>query len=249
MAGIEVAHQLQPYAKYLLSSEEVTYSDDFPYESMVTDLKGNPGMDALQSITDIFNKYVARLTPVNAAKVAYTLSVVDLARVPDVSSSIRAWADLLAPGMSLFQKRDDPSDNVQILTKKQLPTVERFIDKNFIDLYHFGKLMQVSGVPQCLLTPVQSILDLIDPANKRAVILESRAAYLFSDLPHGPVFQTLGPALRFSYHAQVRWIHSKGSLRNPAGSIAAGGSGPRNGGRFHTVGLAASPIAGLQISQ
>ena len=94
----------------------------------------------------------------------------DLARVPDLSINIRAWADLLAPGMSLFQKRDDPNDNVQVLTKIQLGAVEKFTDKNFIDLYHFGALMQRSGIPTCLLSPVAAILDII--AN-RVVVRES----------------------------------------------------------------------------
>jgi uncharacterized protein (TIGR03437 family) len=184
MAGIEVAHQLQPFAKYMLASEEVLYGGDFPYEAMVTDLEANPNMDALQSITDIFNKYVPRaqarekllFTDKNGNSVPnlpYTVSVIDLSQIPNVSVNIRAWADLLAPGMSLFLGRDDPTDNVQILTKKQLPIVEKFHDQNFIDLNHFAMLMQKSGIPTCLLSPVQSIIDLTNPANKKAVILES----------------------------------------------------------------------------
>ena len=35
MGAIEVAHQLQPFAKYLLASEEVADARDFPYQAMV----------------------------------------------------------------------------------------------------------------------------------------------------------------------------------------------------------------------
>ena len=175
MAGVEVAHQLKPYANYLLASEEVTYATDFPYENLATDLAANPNWNALQSITDIFNQYVARTTGSSFAVIqqGYTVSVTDLTKVNDLSVNIRAWADLLAPGMSLFQRRDDPTDNVPILTKNQLVNTEKFSDNNFIDLYDFAKRMQSSGLPPCLLTPVASILDIIV---NRVVVLESHGA-------------------------------------------------------------------------
>ena len=74
-----------------------------------------PGLGRAHSIADIHSEYVT-LANQNDPQL-YTISVMDLARVPDLSINIRAWADLLAPGMSLFQKRDDPNDNVQVLTK------------------------------------------------------------------------------------------------------------------------------------
>ena len=159
MAAVEVAHQIQPFAHYLLSSEEVTYATDFPYEQMAAHLTANPGWTGDQFIDDIFKEYVPRAQANSAQQ--YEISVMDLTRLPDLVVNLRSWADLLAPGMSLFQKRDDPSDNVQVLTMNQINVVENFTDKNFIDLYHFASLMQKSGVPNCLLTPVASILDII----------------------------------------------------------------------------------------
>ncbi|HTA70927.1 MAG TPA: clostripain-related cysteine peptidase [Bryobacteraceae bacterium] len=175
MAGVEVAHQLKPYANYMLASEEITWATDFPYESLAQDLAANPNWNALQSITDIFNQYVANTSGSPSASIqqGYTVSVSDLTKVNDLSVNIRAWSDLLAPGMSLFQGRDDPSDNVQILTRNQVNAAEKFWDNNFIDLYDFAKKMQTSGVPNCLLSPVASILDAV--AN-RVVVLESHGA-------------------------------------------------------------------------
>ena len=172
MAGVEVAHQLKPYATFMLASEEVTWATDFPYEGLAQNLAANPNWTARESITDIFNQYVARTSgsPNATIQQTYTVSVTDLTKVNDLSVNIRAWSDLLAPGMSLFQGRDNPDDNVQILTMKQLNATEKFTDMNFIDLYDFAKRMQTSGLPNCLLSPVPSILDII--AN-RAVTLES----------------------------------------------------------------------------
>ncbi len=175
MAGIEVAHQLKPYANFMLASEEVTWATDFPYESLAQDLAANPNWGARESIADIFNQYVAGTSgsPYAAIQQTYTVSVTDLTKVNDLSVNIRAWSDLLAPGMSLFQGRDDPSDNVQVLTKNQVIAAEKFTDLNFIDLYDFAKRMQSSGIPNCLLAPVSSILDIL--AN-RVVVLESHGA-------------------------------------------------------------------------
>jgi len=172
MAGVEVAHQLKPYANFMLASEEITYTTDFPYESLAQHLAANPGWGARESITDIFNEYKARTSGSFNTEIqnGYTVSVIDLTRVNDLSVNIRSWADLLAPGMSLFQSRDDPSDNVQVLTKNQLPFTEKFNDQNFLDLYDFASNMLKSGIPSCLLTPVASILDII---SNRVVILES----------------------------------------------------------------------------
>ena len=171
MAGVEVAHQLKSAGHYLLASEEIATSGDFPYDTMVQHMIANPGWDALASVTDIFNEYVNRVKQGGVvANNNYTVSVTDLTKVNDLSVNIRAWADLLAPGMSLFFGRDDPSDNAQILTKKSRDGAETYSDKNFIDLYHFSSLMNTSGLPQCLLSPVPSILDIIA---HRVVILES----------------------------------------------------------------------------
>ena len=62
MGAIEVAHQLQPFAKYLLASEEVADARDFPYQAMVQHLTANPDWDALQSIADIHSEYVTLAT-------------------------------------------------------------------------------------------------------------------------------------------------------------------------------------------
>jgi len=170
MAGIEVAHQLKPYANFMMASEEVTWATDFPYENLAQDLAANPKWSGRESITDIFNHYVARTSGSPSANIqqTYTVSVTDLTKVNDLSVNIRAWADLLAPGMSLFQSRDNPDDNVQILTRNQLVATEKFTDMNFIDLYDFAKRMQTSGLPNCLLSPVPSILDII--ANRVVVL-------------------------------------------------------------------------------
>jgi hypothetical protein len=146
-------------------------SGDFPYEAMAQGLGAHPEWDAQDTIGYIFDSFVFRAKGTNPQN--YTVSVMDMAQVPGLSANIRSWANLLAPGMSLFQKRGDPSDNVQVLTRNQLTPVEKFHDKNFIDLFHFAKLMQTSGIPMCLLTPVPSILDSISLANRPAVMHES----------------------------------------------------------------------------
>ncbi|MBI4893070.1 MAG: lamin tail domain-containing protein [Acidobacteria bacterium] len=167
MAGVEVAHQLKDTARYLLASEEITYATDFPYEKMAAGLAGNPAVGGEELARFLFDEMSVRQTA--QAPANWELSLVDLAQVPGLVTNVRAWADLLAPGMSLLQRRDDPNDNVQVLTASQVRGAEKFWDKNFIDLYHFTDLMRSSGVPSCLLSPTQSILDLI---SKRVVLKE-----------------------------------------------------------------------------
>lgn len=173
MSGVEVAYQLQPFSDYLLASEEVTYTTDFPYESMGSALVGNPGVSEESLAYFLFDEMSARqkLNPGDR----WELALVDLRQIRPLAVNLRAWADLLAPGMSLLQVRDSPQDNAQVLTAGARRAAEKFTDENFIDLHHFTELMRASGVPACLLTPTQSILQQI---RGRAVLKEGHGAGL-----------------------------------------------------------------------
>lgn len=173
MAGIEVAHQIQPNARYMLASEDFVYigkDGDFPYDELVSLIRLNPGLNGGDYASYLFDawaergqqrekrlKAAAKGQPVDS----YTLSLIDLTQVPALSARIAAWSDLLAPGMSLFQKRHEQRDNVQVLIKNQLDASERFGDQNYVDLYDFASRVLKSGIPDCLLTPVNEILRLI----------------------------------------------------------------------------------------
>lgn len=170
MAGVEVAYQLAIYTniQYMLASEELTTATDFPYENMVARTTQHPEWEALQSITAVYEEYRDRVSA-SQFRDLYTVSVTDLTQMQALTEAIHEWVVVLAPGMRLFFKRDDPKDNAQVITQAQRGATDKYYDFNFIDLYDFGDQMLSSGLPDCLVSPARAV----QTAVKKAVIWES----------------------------------------------------------------------------
>jgi Clostripain family len=91
MGTVEVANLLQPYANYLLASQELEPGNGWNYKSWLTALASQPGMssqDLGKKIIDTyFDFYSAK-----AANSQLTLSFTDLSKLPQLIEATDAWA-------------------------------------------------------------------------------------------------------------------------------------------------------------
>ncbi len=94
MATLETAHTVNPYAKYLVASEELEPGHGWDYTNILSAIKSNPsiGGSALgQVIADGYKAHALAVGPQSEPTI--TLSVVDLSLIPNVITSLEALAN------------------------------------------------------------------------------------------------------------------------------------------------------------
>jgi len=174
MAGIEVADQVRDFTDYYVASEQVVPGWGFPYDTFVTGLKQNPGWTGLNLGSQIVQLYAARYS--NRSN--WTISLIDEKRVSDLVRQVDGWSELLRIGAGLFQTRDNPADNVQVLIKFERAAAQVFKDENFVDLYDLAQRINNDGaIPNCVKTPIPTILNLISSA---VVVAEKHGSALMN---------------------------------------------------------------------
>lgn len=153
MASIETASVLEPYAKYMVASEEVEPGGGWGYEYFFGQLAENPGMSGRElgiAITDgYYNKYAGTTT-----EDIITCSVIDLSKIPALEEMLGTFSASLSG--SIVQR-----ESMSMLAKVR-QNVESYgeepgtVSFDMIDLYGFISLQK--GADQMLL---QSLLDAI----------------------------------------------------------------------------------------
>ena len=77
MAMAEVAYQIKDYANILVTSEESTPFDGWPYDTILGELAGNPLTSSRQLAADIVDKYIFSYAYGNVTQSAIELSYMD----------------------------------------------------------------------------------------------------------------------------------------------------------------------------
>ena len=155
MAGIEVADQLHSFTDYLVASEEVIPGYGFPYSAFTVALKQNPAWGGVDLGRNIVSNYSARYQNFSG----WTLSLINEGLLFPLISEVDGWSGLLKTGVGLFQQRDNPWDNVQILLKVARLQTLSFRDQNFVDLYDLAQQIGTAGngIPDCVTIPIKQI--------------------------------------------------------------------------------------------
>jgi hypothetical protein len=96
MSMAEVAYEIRDYADCLVSSEEVEPGNGWPYDTVLSYLASNSGIDADQFGTAIVERYIVSY----AASGSETLSAVDLSKMAPLKTALSALADVLIAKMS-----------------------------------------------------------------------------------------------------------------------------------------------------
>jgi hypothetical protein len=96
MAGVEVAHAIQPYGKIMVSSAETEPGRGWDYEPFMKAIVSNPSIDAPGLGKAIADGYTA-----SAGDSEHTLSVVDLEKVPALVTAMDSLSDTLGPAAAV----------------------------------------------------------------------------------------------------------------------------------------------------
>lgn len=128
MSGFEVMYQLKEIADYMVASQEVEPSDGWSYAELLQ------GAETMADSTEQYTKHIVRsyIKAYSTTDKTVTLSAIDISKVEDVGLKISLLAEVLLNGYSV------PEYELGIL--KAFKDVQRFRDRDYIDLLDFGRL-------------------------------------------------------------------------------------------------------------
>jgi uncharacterized protein (TIGR03437 family) len=158
MGTIEVAYQVQPFARFAVGSEALIRAEGWPYHLWLRGLKNNPtwnGGDLGKEIVRQFGLYYS--DPSSPPDPDHTLAAVDETQLPSLVQSVSSLATALQVAASDFRTHDTPDDNIQqrILLAA---FAERFVAP-YIDLHDFvNRINRDSFIPACYKTQISSVL-------------------------------------------------------------------------------------------
>jgi hypothetical protein len=139
---VELAAQLRGGARLLVASPDRASIGLFRIQLM---LSRDPNLDGRQLASRVLDSEYG--------------SIVDLQRVEEFVLLLRQWVGELREAIPVFNKRDDPQDNVQTRIMAAARATWRARDENFMDLYHFARAVQADpAVPACAKRSIPAIL-------------------------------------------------------------------------------------------
>jgi len=126
MGMVEIFHELSPYAKYAVASEEVEWCPGWHYEGFLQDLTENPKISPKEFAAHIVDSY--RVFYGDA--MGTTMSAIDLAEVGSIVEATDDFAQCLGEIL--------PSQGDEL--KKARDESQEYCHPENIDLYHFAEL-------------------------------------------------------------------------------------------------------------
>lgn len=136
MATVEVAYAAQPYAKYLVASEETIPGEGYPYHTALS-VASESNATPARIVADMVKDYGA----IYSSMRDYTLSGTDLSKIP----VLRAALDSLATVLITFMGSSDKATIKQVIrTSSNASKCTYFTETAYIDLGHFLSNLQAN---------------------------------------------------------------------------------------------------------
>jgi len=140
----ELARQVSSSARFLVGFPNLT---SFSLTRISRALSQDPSVDGEQLGKQLL------------AETKSPVAFMDLRRLPELMALIREWSAQMREAMPIFNRRDDPSDNVQVRIMDAARRSWRALDDNFTDLADFAERVQAdSSVPACAKRAIPGIL-------------------------------------------------------------------------------------------
>jgi hypothetical protein len=158
MAQVEVAHQIQPQARMMVASEQISFGG-YPWGEFLTELQADPAVsggalaDRLAQLHALAYERDLAYIPDNPHTVelqktlrAYTWSSVDTTTVSgQLVPAVTAFASALIDDVEEIETHDFRDDNHQLTIKHEArELVMEYYDSNYIDLQRFAELVEMT---------------------------------------------------------------------------------------------------------
>lgn len=137
MANIEVAYAIQPYAKYLVASEQTIPGEGYPYDTALN-LAAKPKLSIPKMVADMVKDYGALYS--NSTP-DYTLSGIDLSKLPALRNAMDSLATILAAGL---HSNDHAAVKHAMYVSGDPSKCTYFTEDSYLDIGHFLNNLQTN---------------------------------------------------------------------------------------------------------
>jgi hypothetical protein len=131
MSMVEVAHQLRDHAEVMVGSQEVEPGEGWPYAAILRKLVAKPDMPSRELGTHIVQEYGAfYMGLTRSGGRSITQSAIDLSTMKNLGEQLAKLAQTLTACY-------DVDFRLELAIGRALKRVQRFSDRDYIDLYDF----------------------------------------------------------------------------------------------------------------
>jgi hypothetical protein len=162
MSNLEVAYQVQKYAKYMVASEENEPNNGWPYDVVMRKLTEDVDLPTTQLAEHIVHAYIKSYVDINY-KGPVTQAACDLSRIADVADPLDKLADVL------IARLPDTANEVWKAQKKSA----RFWHNTLWDISHFCQELASATSDSSVKKAAQDVQTALVSGPGRFVIAES----------------------------------------------------------------------------
>lgn len=203
MANIEVAYAAQPYAKYLVASEQTIPGDGYPYHTAFASA-AQPKLSVAKLASSIVSAYGAFYRGPGSTP-DFTLSAHDLSNIPALTVAMNSIATLL---ITLLNSNDHAAIKQVISASSDPSACTYFTETSYIDLGHFlsnlkTNLGKVKITNKQAVTQLNTAIASAASALQKMVIAQARGAN-FPKATGLTVYMERGDYVDFDY-ATTQW--------------------------------------------
>lgn len=201
MSNLEVAFQVQPYAKYLVASEESEPNDGWPYERLLRHLVDDPSLPTAQIAEHIVHDYIQSYIDRGYTD-AVTQTALELGRVNELTDPLDALAEAL-----LAENREQMRFNLW----NAMFRTTRFWGDTLLDITHFCEQLEKQAINPATRQASQQV---------RAALAQGAGRFVAAERHHGKKVEHCGgvtiylPALKamsrfypeLAFASQHHWV-------------------------------------------
>ncbi len=137
MANYETAHMLQPYARYMLASEEIEPSGGWDYDALISAVAKDSSISGGQLCEEIANAYFEKCKA-NEKDATATLSAIDFSKFDDLKKAFEAVTQSMKDDATSAKGVQQVAQSAKI-SQKYGGTTDLEGYSNLIDLGHFAE--------------------------------------------------------------------------------------------------------------
>lgn len=162
MSNLEVAYQVQPYAKYMVASEESEPNNGWPYDAVMRKLAEEADLPTAKFAEHIVHEYIKSYVDIGYAG-PVTQAAGDLSKVKDVIDPLDKLADALIAHMP------DAANEVWKAQKNSA----RFWHNTLWDISHFCEELVKGTSDKSVRNAAREVRAALQSGNERFVIAEA----------------------------------------------------------------------------
>lgn len=197
MSNLEVAYQMEPFARYMVASEEEEPNIGWPFDAVLRNLVGRPSLEARDLASNIVSAFIAECR--RQKKTQATQSAMDLSKTKEVASAM----DVLAS--SLMAHIPESAEEISQVQDKLKNVPSKFYMSTLWDINRFSKELQKTTTDDAVIHAAQCACDLLEAGQDNLIIAESHIGQWYDECRGASIYLIPPPRGVSPYYADIEF--------------------------------------------